>query len=124
MYIKRAILAAAITLAMTSSLFAQPQGRQTPQERAKTEVATLKTELTLNSDQEQKIYDIMVADSEKMKQARQAGTEDREAMRAKMDSMRTAQQTKIKAELTDDQITKYNAYIAKKQKEIDQRRNR
>ena len=66
----------------------------------------------------------MVADSENMRQDRQAGTEDRAAMRVKMDSMRTAQQTKIKAELTDDQITKYNAYIAKKQKEIDQRRNR
>ena len=123
MYIKRAILATAITLIMTSSLFAQPQGRQTPQERAKTEVAALKTELTLSSDQEQKIYDIMVAESENMRQARQAGTEDREAMRVKMDSMRTAKQTKIKAELTDDQITKYNAYIAKKQKEFEQRRN-
>lgn len=65
--------------------------------------------VTLTPDQKTKVLAMYTADSKKMADLRAAQDPD---MRTKMMAMRTDEQTQIKALLTDDQKTKYAAYLA------------
>lgn len=102
---------------------AQPQGGPpSAKERAKIEAAKLKTELSLTDDQQQQIYNILAEESDSERPTRDATEADRTAFMKKMEAKRQEQETKIKAVLTDDQKTKYTAYLAKRQKEMGQRK--
>ncbi len=65
--------------------------------------------VTLTPDQKTKVLAMYTADSKKMADLRAAQDPD---MRTKMMAMRTDEQTQIKALLTDEQKTKYAAYLA------------
>ncbi len=82
-------------------------GRFTPEAR----VAALDKAVTLTPDQKTKITAIYTADMQKMMDMRNSG-EDRSTMMPKMMAMRADENTQIKALLTDDQKTKFDAYLA------------
>jgi periplasmic protein CpxP/Spy len=82
-------------------------GRQTPEQQ----LATLTTTLNLTPDQTPKVKAILDDSAKQMTDLRNSGG-DMTTMRPKMMAIRTDQQTKIKALLTDDQKTKYDAMIA------------
>jgi hypothetical protein len=65
--------------------------------------------VTLTADQKPQIKTILELDAKKRADLMSAQDPD---MRAKMMAMRTDEQTKIKAILTDDQKVKYDAYLA------------
>ncbi len=70
----------------------------------------LKESLELSDDQEKQVREIIVAGFETMRNAREEMQDgDRDAMREKMQAMREEQTTKIKAVLTEEQFTKYEA---------------
>jgi len=70
------------------------------------QLASLTTALTLSADQQAKIKPILVADAAKMTALRTAQDPD---MQTKVAQIRTDEHTAIKALLTADQATKYDA---------------
>jgi protein CpxP len=70
------------------------------------QLAQLTTALTLSADQQAKIKPILAADAAKMQALMTAQDPD---MRTKMTTIRTDEHTAIKALLTADQATKYDA---------------
>ncbi len=89
----------------TTPMLAQGGGgrmQQTPDQQ----LAALTTALTLTADQQAKIKPILEADAKKMADLRAAQDPD---MRTKSAAIRTDQHAAIKALLTADQATKYDA---------------
>ena len=80
-----------------------------PPMTADMQVANLDKAVTLTDDQKIKIKAIYEADAKKMADLRAAQDPD---MRTKMTTMRTDENTQIKALLTDDQKPKFDAYLA------------
>ena len=78
------------------------RGGQTPD----AQLAALTTALTLSADQQAKIKPILDADAKKIADLRAAQDPD---MQTKVAAIRTAQHAAIKALLTADQATKYDA---------------
>lgn len=74
-----------------------------------TRVAAIDKAVTLTDDQKSKITAMYTEDAKKMADLRAAQDPD---MRTKMMAMRTEENTKIKALLTDDQKPKFDAYLA------------
>jgi Spy/CpxP family protein refolding chaperone len=81
--------------------------RMTPDQQ----VAAIDKAVTLTDDQKPKVLAIVQESQKKMMDLRNSG-EDMQALRPKMMEIRTAQSTQIKTLLTDDQKTKYDAYLA------------
>lgn len=81
--------------------------RMTPDQR----LAAIDKAVTLTDDQKPKVKEIIEADQKKMMDLRNSG-EDMQTLRPKMMEIRTQENTQIKALLTDDQKTKYDAYLA------------
>ena len=79
--------------------------RMTPSMR----VDAIDKAVTLTPDQKTKIMEIYTADQKKMDDLRAAQDPD---MRTKMMAMRADENTQIKALLTPEQSTKYDAYLA------------
>jgi hypothetical protein len=94
----------------TVPLMAQGGGgmmRMTADER----VAAIDKAVALTDDQKPKVKAILEADTKKMQDLRNSG-DDMQTLRPKMMEIRTQENTQIKALLTDDQKTKYDAYLA------------
>jgi protein CpxP len=109
-YAARLGAVALCTAALCSTpMLAQGGGgmRMTPDER----VAAIDKAVGLTDDQKPKVKAIIEADQKKMMDLRNSGG-DMETMRPKMMEIRTQENTDIKALLTDDQKTKYDAYVA------------
>jgi protein CpxP len=113
MFRRYAALAGAVALC-SASLYTVPmmaQGgggggmRMTPDQR----LAAIDKAVTLTDDQKPKVKAILEADAKKMQDLMANQDPD---MRTKMMAIRTDEQTQIKVLLTDDQKTKYDAYIA------------
>jgi len=81
--------------------------RMTPDER----VAAIDKAVGLTDEQKPKVKAIIEADVKKMMDLRNSGG-DMQTMRPKMMEIREQENTQIKALLTDDQKTKYDAYVA------------
>jgi Spy/CpxP family protein refolding chaperone len=81
--------------------------RMTPDER----VAAIDKAVGLTDEQKPKVKSIIEADMKKMMDLRNSGG-DMETLRPKMMEIRTQENADIKALLTDDQKTKYDAYLA------------
>lgn len=67
---------------------------------------TVRTELELTHEQDKRLDEIIESQRDNMRQAFQSGGGDREAMRARMQSMRAAMEREIKAILTPEQLDK------------------
>jgi protein CpxP len=75
------------------------------------QVAAIDKAVSLTDDQKPKVLTIIQDSQKKMADLRSSG-EDMQTARPKMMQIRQDQNEKIKALLTDDQKTKYDAYIA------------
>jgi periplasmic protein CpxP/Spy len=75
------------------------------------QVAAIDKAVTLTDAQKPKVLAIVTDSQKKMADLRSAGG-DPQSMRPKMAEIRDGQNTQIKALLTDDQKTKYDAYLA------------
>ena len=111
-YAARFGVVAICTAALCSTpLLAQGGGggmmRMSPDDR----VAAIDKAVGLTDEQKPKVKAIIEADQKKMMDLRNSGG-DMETIRPKMMEIRTQENTDIKALRTDDQKTKYDAYVA------------
>lgn len=109
-YAARLGVVALCTAALCSTpMLAQGGGgmRMTPDER----VAAIDKAVGLTDEQKPKVKAIIEADMKKMMDLRNSG-DDMQTLRPKMMEIRNQENTDIKALLTDDQKTKYDAYLA------------
>ena len=81
--------------------------RMSPDDR----VAAIDKAVSLTDEQKPKVKAIIEADQKKMMDLRNSGG-DMQTLRPKMMEIRTQENADIKALLTDDQKTKYDAYVA------------
>ncbi len=89
--------------------------QRSPEERAKSETATIKEKCVLDAAQEKKVYDLLLANGKKMQQERKkmmnSGGGPSDEMREKMVKMREEQNAEIKKILTAGQYKKYEKYL-------------
>jgi protein CpxP len=106
-YVMRAgVLAICSAALCTVPMVAQGGGaRMTPEMR----VDAIDKAVTLTPDQKTKIMEIYTADQQKVSDLRAAQDPD---LRAKVTAMRADENAQVKALLTPDQNTKYDAYVA------------
>jgi len=103
-----AVCAAALC---SAPLLAQGGGGGRMQMSPEDQVAAIDKAVTLTADQKPKVLAIVEASQKSMADLRNSGG-DMQAMRPKMMEIRTKQNADIKALLTDDQKTKFDAYVA------------
>ncbi len=86
--------------------------RMTPEERAKQQTAELKEALSLDKNQEKKVYDLNVESGKKMQKMREemGGNGFSDEMRDKMRTMREETDKEMKKILSADQYKKYEKY--------------
>jgi protein CpxP len=102
---KKLLLVALLAIGVSAVSKAQGFQRKSPAEQA----ADLKTSLSLNDDQVGKITAIYTASAKTSDSIRTAAGDDRQSAFPKMQAVRTAAQTKIKALLTADQAKAFDA---------------
>ena len=88
--------------------------QRSPEERAKSETATIKEKCGLDAAQEKKVYDLTLANGKKMAKMREemsSGGGPSGDMREKMMKMREEQNAEIKKILTAAQYVKYEKYL-------------
>ncbi|SEM82326.1 hypothetical protein SAMN05216436_10842 [bacterium A37T11] len=117
-----------MALALISSMFmysqAQPGGgrggRPNPEDRAKRTAEDLEKELKLSPAQKDSVYSYVLSQSKEQQTLFKPGqgNEDREATMAKFKSLQEKTDTKIKSLLTDDQKTKYDAYLKQREERM------
>jgi Spy/CpxP family protein refolding chaperone len=115
MTIRKCVARASVVALCTAALSTVPmmaqggggggRGGMSPEMR----VANIDKAVTLTADQKTKITAIYTADMKKMQDLRASQDPD---MRSKMMAMRTDENAKIKALLTDAQKPKFDAYLA------------
>ena len=95
----------AIFMAFTSiTAFAQREGANaTPEDRAKTQTASLTESLKLSEDQQKQVYTMQLDRAKKMQEMRAAGDMDREKMRASTENFNK----ELAKVLTPEQQEKY-----------------
>lgn len=102
----------------------QPRGeRMSPEERLERQVNNMKEKLGLSEEQTTKVTALLKANQEKQRaafeKARESGEQpDREKMRAQMQENMKKQDADIKALLTDEQKTKYDAMIKEREERM------
>jgi hypothetical protein len=89
--------------------------QKSPEERAKSETATIKEKCGLDATQEKKVYDLLLVNGKKMQQEREkmtnSGSGPSDEMRAKMTKMRDELNNEMKKIMTAEQYTKYEKYL-------------
>jgi protein CpxP len=105
---KKILLMCCFLIGISAVSHAQGGGmRKSPEDRAK----DLQTQLKLNDDQTSKITVIYKDQATKMDSVRTAANGDRSAMRQAMAPMMKATNDKVKAVLTPEQATAYDAWM-------------
>ncbi|KYG74629.1 hypothetical protein EV198_0887 [Roseivirga ehrenbergii] len=118
---KRTLLIVAIFFAVAATAFAQRGGgqgqggqRPDPKVQAKTTADTWQEKFGLSDEQRTKVYDLLIASSEKqtakMTELRSSGTMDREAMTAAMTKMQEEQDIELKKIFSATQWTAYETW--------------
>ncbi|MDR0713586.1 MAG: hypothetical protein LBF89_04915 [Bacteroidales bacterium] len=103
------IMMALMTVTAVVSI-AQPQARQrtTPEERAKIQTERLDTLLQLTEVQKTKILDVNTGLAKKQDELFRNNSDNREAMRSKMQEFETERENSYKEILTKEQFEKYS----------------
>lgn len=121
---KTILFVVALCVAVTVQSFAQ-QGppKRSAEERAAIFVKNLGKEMTLTEEQSTKITAIQLETFKKVDEIREKGMTggDRKAMRQDVKAANDAAEVSIKALLTDEQKTKFDAWQAKKREEMKNR---
>jgi hypothetical protein len=114
-----------------TSLFAQQQGQgqrqqTTPEQRAKTQVAWMAKDLSLDQATQTKVNDVLVKYAKKTNEERQkltaAGT-DRAEIRTKLQPITAAQDKELKAILGDQKFELYRKKLVERRAAAQQQRN-
>ncbi len=92
--------------------FGQERGESSPEERAKRYTDRLTEELNLTAGQQDKIYELTLAEGK----ANRAMRAERNASREEMQSRFKERQEKLEAILTPEQLSKYKAQRAEQMK--------
>jgi len=82
---KKGLLAMMMAFASIASFAQRPDANATPEERAKTQTASLTESLKLSEEQQKQVYTLNLDRAKKMQEMRAAGDVDREKMRESMD---------------------------------------
>ena len=103
--------------------FAQKTPKRNAEERAEMYARSLNKELGLTADQSAKIRVIQFEHIKNIDEIREKGVEnaDKKAMRQEIKTANDATQTQIKALMTNEQKTKFDAWQAQKREEIKNR---
>lgn len=120
---KKILFVVALCVAVTAQSFAQ-QGppKRSAEERTAIFVKNLGKEMTLTEEQSTKITAIQLETFKKVDEIREKGMAgDKKAMRQEVKSANDAAETSIKALLTDEQKTKFDAWQEKKREEMKNR---
>jgi Spy/CpxP family protein refolding chaperone len=125
---KRIVMFLFAVFAGTILVSAQPgQDRRSfdPEDMAKRQTEQLKELLSLNKDQEKKVFDLNLETSRQMRALREDNRSSGggfEGMREKMGEIRDKQDAKMKEILTDAQWKKYQKYQEERRQQRGQRR--
>lgn len=100
--------------------------RMSPEERLEKQVTNMKEKLGLSEEQTTKVTALLKANQEKQRaafeKARESGAQpDREKMRTQMQESMKKQDTDIKALLTGEQKTKYDAMVKEREERMKNR---
>ncbi|MBK8518035.1 MAG: hypothetical protein IPL55_17650 [Saprospiraceae bacterium] len=121
---KTFLLLASLILVSVTAQYGQPGApKRTAEERATSFVENLGKELTLTQDQSAKVMAIQLESIKKIDEIREKGMagDDKKAMRQQIMDANGAADTQIKALLTDDQKSKFDAWQVKRQEEMKNR---
>lgn len=104
----------------------QPPKRPNSEEMVKRQLEKINEAVVLTDDQYAQVKKVLQASSEERKaqfeSMRESGEKpDFETMRAKMDELREKETTAIKAVLSEDQISKYDAYLKEREARMKER---
>lgn len=94
-------------LLVGTATFAQRTSDATPELRAQRQTKNLSKQLTLDADQEKKIYALQLTRAQKMQEIHEAGDQSRDA-RPRIKSINDDFQQSLNEILTADQKTKYS----------------
>ena len=116
----KSVLVVAIFL-ITSISFAQPGGKQRGgkpgpppipnTEQIKEMVGHLSKEISMTKEQEDKILELYIKHFELVKEKT---SENKHPKREEMEELRTAFEKQVKAELTEEQISRYEVFLEKR----------
>lgn len=120
---KKILFVVALFVAVAVQSFAQQgQPKRSAEERAAIFVKNLGKEMTLTEVQSTKIQAIQMETFKKVDEIREKGMAgDKKVMRQEVKSANDAAETSIKALLTDEQKTKFDAWQEKKREEMKNR---
>ncbi len=93
----------------------QGQGRRNPAEMEQRRLDMMTKQLSLSPDQVTQVKAILDSESQQMSALRNGGGDAQGDRRSQMMAIRQSSQAKIRATLTDDQKTKYDAMEAQMQ---------
>lgn len=113
-----------IVLLGTTMSIAQNKGGQRnfdPIEMAKRQTEEIKKACDLDADQETKVHALNLKSANKMDEMRKSAGGDRDAMRAKMKTIRDDQNKEMKKVLSDGQWKKYEKFMEEQRKQRGQR---
>jgi Spy/CpxP family protein refolding chaperone len=114
---KSFLILTALLVVMATTAKAQQRNQGTPEERAKSQTERLVKLLELTDEQTKKVQTINLDLAKKMDEAFRNNSDDREAMRGKMQEIDTERDKKYKEILTDDQFKKYQEDKAERAKQ-------
>lgn len=106
---------------MITASFAQPEGggqRMDPEKRAAQQTEMMKERLSLSEAQTAKVQEVNLSFALKMKEMREkmADSDDREAMRASMKTLRDEQNAALKTFLTEEQWAEWDKISKEREK--------
>jgi protein CpxP len=113
---KKILLLCCFLMGIAAASHAQGGGRKSPEEMAK----GLQTQLKLTDDQTTKITAIYKDQATKMDSVRTAANGDRSAMRGARMPIMKATNDKVKAILTPEQATAYDAWMKERMEKMRQ----
>jgi len=119
---KKILFVITLVLVSVAITFAQNGPKRSAEERTAIFVKNLGKEMTLTEEQSTKITAIQLETFKKVDEIREKGMAgDKKAMRQEVKSANDAAETSIKALLTDEQKTKFDAWQEKKREEMKNR---
>ena len=102
--------------------FAQNAPKRSAEERTEMFIKNLNKEVTLTADQSTKIQAIQLENTKKVDEIRAKGMDgDKKAMRQEVKAANETTDSQIKALLTDEQKTKFDAWQERKKEEMKMR---
>ena len=100
------------TLGLSAAVLAQPGGgwNSDPEQRATQQTVAMTAQLSLSDAQSAKVKEINLKYANKMKEAREKATGDRDAMRATMTTIRQEQDKELQTVMTEEQWQQWVKY--------------